>query len=166
MCGDSILIDFSHHYQILKNHHKKLNMKIGYKYTQSNIFTVSAAYLCHISFQTKRLQKKRFIRRWLMNIFLFSKQLFKVGLVIVSWHLNKVFMHFLFVFSRLTEICFLVNQSITIFEISIIHQWQVKFIKRICRRIIAIVFAWKNKQLTNISKRYNLLIFKNVESII
>ena len=34
-------------------------MKIGYKYTQSNIFTVSATYLCHISFQTKRLQQKK-----------------------------------------------------------------------------------------------------------
>ena len=58
-------------------------MKIEYKYTQSNIFTASAAYLCHISFQAKRLQQKRFIRGRLMNIFLFTKQRFKVGLVIV-----------------------------------------------------------------------------------
>ena len=34
-------------------------MKIEYKYMQSNIFTVSAAYLCHISFWTKRLLKKK-----------------------------------------------------------------------------------------------------------
>ena len=46
---------------------KKLNMKIEYKYIyKSNIFTVSAAYLfkllCHISFQIKRLQKKKFLQ--------------------------------------------------------------------------------------------------------
>ena len=43
---------------------------------QSNIFTVSAAYLlksfCHISFKTKRLQKKVSTCGWLMTIFYFT----------------------------------------------------------------------------------------------
>ena len=77
-------------------------------------------------FRQRDCNKKRFIHGRLMNIFLFTKQLFKVGLVIVSWHLSIFFMHFLFLFCRLTEICFLVNQSITIFEILIIDQRQVK----------------------------------------
>ena len=58
---------------------------------QSNIFTVSAAYLfksfCHISFKAKRLQKKKFLPvggSWLFFISLGwrigNKQLFKVDL--------------------------------------------------------------------------------------
>ena len=39
------LIDINHHYQITMNQHKKLNIKIEYKYIQSKIFIVSAAYL-------------------------------------------------------------------------------------------------------------------------
>ena len=52
----------------------KINIKIEYKYIQSNIFTVSAAYcfksFCHISFQTKRL-KKTFLPVGDLGLFLF-----------------------------------------------------------------------------------------------
>ena len=53
----------------------KINIKI--EYIQSNILTVSATYFfksfCHISFYTKRLQKKVSTHRGLVTIFYFTR---------------------------------------------------------------------------------------------
>ena len=68
-----------------------MNIKIEYKYIQSNIFIVSATYLFKpfncISFQTKRLQKKKILfagGSWLFFVppsrWIGNEQLFKVGL--------------------------------------------------------------------------------------
>ena len=53
-----------------------MNIKIEYKYIQSNIFIVSATYLFksfyRVTLQTKRLQQKSFYPRGARDYFLFQ----------------------------------------------------------------------------------------------